>query len=39
MRVILMLSWVRGKRSRSAAGKTPLFGYLKRDGKVYVENS
>ena len=29
--------WVRGKRGRGAAGKTPVFGLLKRDGKVYVE--
>ncbi len=28
---------VRGKRGRSAAGKTPVFGLLKRDGKVLVE--
>lgn len=28
---------VRGKRGRGAAGKTPVFGLLKRDGKVYVE--
>jgi transposase len=28
---------VRGKRSRGAAGKTPIFGLLKRDGRVYVE--
>ena len=27
---------VRGKRGRGAAGKTPVFGLLKRDGKVYV---
>ena len=27
---------VRGKRGRGAAGKTPVFGVLKRDGKVYV---
>jgi len=27
---------VRGKRGRGAAGKTPVFGILKRDGKVYV---
>jgi transposase len=27
---------VRGKRWRWAAGKTPVFGLLKRDGKVYV---
>ena len=27
----------RGKRGRGAAGKTPVFGLLKRDGKVYVE--
>ena len=25
---------VRGKRGRGAAGKTPVFGLLKRDGKV-----
>ena len=28
---------VRGKRGRGAAGKTPVYGLLKRDGKVYVE--
>ncbi len=28
---------VRGKRGRGAAGKTPVFGILKRDGNVYVE--
>ena len=28
---------VRGKRGRGAAGKTPVFRLLKRDGKVYVE--
>ena len=28
---------IRGKRGRGAAGKTPVFGILKRDGKVYVE--
>ena len=28
---------VRGKRGRGAAGKTPVFGLLKRKGKVYVE--
>jgi len=27
---------VRGKRGRGAAGKTPVFGLLKRDGKVLV---
>ena len=27
---------VRGKRGRGAAGKTPVFGLLKRGGKVYV---
>ena len=27
---------VRGKRGRGAAGKTPVFGLLKREGKVYV---
>ena len=27
---------VRGKRGRGAAGKTPVFGLLKRSGKVYV---
>ena len=27
---------VRGKRGRGAAGKTPVFGILKRDGEVYV---
>ena len=28
---------IRGKRGRGAAGKTPVFGLLKREGKVYVE--
>jgi transposase len=28
---------VRGKRGRGAAGKTPVFGLLKRDRNVYVE--
>jgi transposase-like protein len=28
---------IRGKRGRGAAGKTPVFGILKRDGNVYVE--
>lgn len=28
---------VRGKRGRGAAGKTPVFGLLKREGKVYLE--
>ena len=28
---------VRGKRGRGAAGKTPVFGLLKRGGKVYVK--
>jgi len=28
---------VRGKRGRGAAGKTPVFGLLKREGGVYVE--
>ncbi len=28
---------VRSKRGRGAAGKTPVFGVLKRDGNVYVE--
>ena len=28
---------VRGKRGRGAAGKTPVFGLLKRNGNVYVE--
>ena len=28
---------IRGKRGRGAAGKTPVFGLLKRDGKVPVE--
>ena len=27
---------VRGKRGRGAAGKTPVFGLLKRGGKVFV---
>ena len=28
---------IRGKRGRGADVKTPVFGLLKRDGKVYVE--
>jgi transposase-like protein len=28
---------VRGKRGRGAAGKTPVFGLLKRNGGVYVQ--
>lgn len=28
---------IRGKRGRGAAGKTLVFGLLKRDGNVYVE--
>ena len=28
---------VRGKRGRGATGKTPVFGLLKRNGKVYTE--
>ena len=28
---------VRGKRGRGAAGKTPVFGLLKREGNVYVQ--
>ena len=28
---------VRGKRGRGAAGKTPVFGLLKRNGKVFVD--
>jgi len=28
---------IRGKRGRGAAGKTPVFGLLKRDGKVFVQ--
>ena len=27
----------RGKRGRGAAKKTPVFGMLKRDGKVYIQ--
>ena len=27
---------IRGKRGRGAAGKTPVFGLLKRNGKVFV---
>ena len=30
---------IRGKRGRRTVGKTPVFGLLKRDGKVYVEDS
>ena len=30
-------SRIRGKRGRGAAGKTPVFGILKRGGQVYVE--
>ena len=28
---------VRGKRGRGAQGKTPVFGMLKRNGKVYTQ--
>jgi hypothetical protein len=28
---------VRGKKGRGAAGKTPVFGLLKRNGRVYTE--
>lgn len=28
---------IRDKRGRETAGKTPVFGLLKRDGKIYVE--
>ena len=28
---------VKGKRGRGAIGKTPVFGLLKRDGKVHIE--
>ena len=27
---------VKGKRGRGASGKTPVFGLLKRNGKVYI---
>jgi transposase len=30
---------VRGKRGRGAQGKIPVFGMLKRNGKVYTQNS
>ena len=30
---------VRGKKGRGAAGKTPVFGLLKRDGRVYERDS
>jgi transposase-like protein len=30
---------VRGKRGRGAAGKTPVFGLLKRNGQVYTETA
>ena len=35
--LILKAKRVRGKKGRGAAGKTPVFGLLKRDGRVYVE--
>ena len=28
---------VKGKRGRGASGKTPVFGLLKRNGKVYTQ--
>ena len=28
---------IRGKRGRGASGKTPVFGLLKRNGKVYTQ--
>ena len=37
MKATLVHARVRVKRGRGAAGKTPVFGLLKRDGKVYVE--
>ena len=37
MKATLVPARVRGKRGRGAVGKTPVFGLLKRDGKVYVE--
>ena len=37
MKATLVPARVRGKRGRGAAGKTPVFGLLKRDGKVYIE--
>ena len=35
-KAILLNRRIRGKRGRGAAGKTPVFGLLKRDGNVYV---
>jgi transposase len=32
----LILAGKKGKRSRGAAGKVPVFGLLKRKGKVYT---
>ncbi|MEM7055303.1 MAG: transposase [Bacteroidota bacterium] len=37
MQAILPPRRIRGKRGRGAVGKTPVFGVLKRGGKVYVE--
>ncbi len=37
MKATLLHAQVCGKRGRRAAGKTPVFGLLKRDSKVYVE--
>ncbi len=33
----MKVALVQAQRGRGAAGKTPVFGLLKRDGKVYVE--
>ncbi len=35
--VFLGAKRVRGKRGRGAGGKTPVFGMLKREGKVYTQ--
>ena len=37
IKATLNLNGVRGKRGRGASGKQPVFGMLKRDGKVYTQ--
>ena len=37
--LILGLKEERGKRGRGAAGKTPVFGLLKRGEKVFTQSS
>ncbi len=37
MKVIFLTKRVRGKRGRGATSKMPVFGMLKRNGKVYTQ--